>query len=209
MKPAEPTKCAPIAPLVFKDKPTKVVAYVCQTCGTVYSDKLGTGQHDAERCPQCSEWTCEECGKPASAFQWYCHNCLSQQRGAHARKKLAEAEAVPAADYPDDQGVVWEGAYYHSLDELLDHCDDEGISAPDRVWATTRECFTLDDEDIVTDAWENWTDGCDGMELENVAGTEELAAAVEAFNQANEHLVIFFETTTAVDLSTKNLPTTS
>ena len=139
--------------LVFADNPDKVVAYVCRACGTVYSDKLGTGQHDAERCPKCSEWTCEECGKPASAFQWYCMACLAKQRTSHARKKLAEAQAVRAADYPDDHGVVWEGNYYPSLDVLLDHCEYEGLDVPDRVWATRAECFTLNAEDIVTDAW--------------------------------------------------------
>lgn len=213
---AEPKRKALVDALVKQADPTKVVAYFCTNCGTVYSDKGGHGKQDAERCavksprrwgrsgpgPEeqtpCSEWACEDCGEECSPYQWYCSKCIGKHRVDHEAVKLAKAEVVP--DYPDDQGVVWNGEYYHCIDDLIDHCESGGDDIPDRVWATAPVPFRLNAEEILEHAFENWSEGCEDAEP-YYSGEDEFKAAVAAFNEANKDKVLFFETDKAVDLT--------
>lgn len=76
-------------------------------------------------------------------------------------------------DYPDDQGVVWDGNYYQCIEDLVDHCDMEGIEVPSLVWATSPKGGRV--------------------HITHIRGTEKLEKAVEKFNAANKHLVIYWE----------------
>ena len=213
---AEPKRKAPVDALVKQADPTKVVAYFCTNCGTVYSDKGGTGKEDAERCgvksrrrwgrsgpdPEeqtpCSEWACEDCGEECSPYQWYCSKCLSSRNVDREDVKLAKAEVIE--NYPCDQGVVSNGNYYHCIDDFIDHCESNEYDIPDRVWATEPRPFQLNADDILEHAFEEWSDGCEDAEP-YYSGEEEFRAAVAAFNEANKDKLLYFETNKAVDLT--------
>lgn len=207
---AEPKRKAPVDALVKQADPTKVVAYFCTNCGTVYSDKGGHGKYDAERCARverhrwnqeatpCSEWACEDCGEECRPYQWYCSKCIGKHRVDHEAAKLAKAEVVP--DYPDDQGVVWNGDYYQCIEDLIEHCEYDDIPIPDRVWATAQVPFALNADRILEHAFEEWSEGADDVDS-HFCGEDEFKAAVAAFNEANSGKVLFFETSKAVDLT--------
>jgi len=213
---AQPKRKAPVDALVKAQKPDEVVAYYCTNCGTVYSDKNGTGKYNAERCsrksskmwgrsghaPQdqtpCSEWACEDCGEECSPYQWFCSKCIGKHRTDWEKVKLAKAEVVP--DYPDDQGVIWNDEYHQCIDDLLEYCALRDIDVPDRAWATAPAPFALDADRILEHAFEEWSEGCEDAEP-YYCGEDEFKAAVAAFNEANSDKVLFFETDKAVDLT--------
>lgn len=207
---AEPKRKAPVDALVKQASPSKVVAYFCTNCGTVYSDKNGTGKEDAERCARkvrhrwnqeetpCSEWACEDCGEECSPYQWYCSKCIGSHRVDSEAVKLAKAEVIE--DYPGDQGVVWNGDYYHCIEDLIEHCEYDDIPIPDRVWATAPTPFRLSADDILEHAFEEWSEGADDVDF-HFCGEDEFKAAVAAFNESNSDKVLFFETDKAVDLT--------
>lgn len=212
---AEPKRKAEIGALIkARDVNTgeaaPVVAYFCKNCGTVYSNKGGVGKYNAERCSVkrpwkgdpskfCSEWACEQCGEPSSPYQWLCSKCLNKRRWSREKEKIAKAEL--AEDYPDDQGVFWEGNYYGCIEDVIDYCEGEGIDIPDRVWATEPVPFVLDMDGILDSAFENWAEGCGDIEP-SFRGRAGLRAAFKAFNEANSsHLVLYAEVNKAVDMS--------
>lgn len=216
---AEPKRRAVVEALVKASKPDETVAWFCTNCGTVYSDKGGHGKYDAERCavrrPQryarhcpatvdqtpCTEWACEDCGAECSAYQWYCSKCIGKHRTDSEDEKLAKTKDVIAAkDYPSDQGVVWDGNYHQCLEDLVDHCDNRDIELPRRVWATKPSFFQLNPDGILEDAWENWSEGCEDMGMDQICAEDEFKAAVEAFNKG-QSARIFWECGTAVDLT--------
>lgn len=208
---AEPSRRSVAEALVKESKPGEVVAYFCTNCGTVYSDKNGTGKEDAERCTvrriwnrdgdrskDCTEWSCEKCGEPCLPYQWFCHKCQGSHYERQEKEKLAKAEVVP--DYPDDQGVVWNGDYYQCIEDLIEHCEYDDIPVPDRVWATAPVPFALNADRILEHTFEEWSEGADDVDF-HFCGEDEFKAAVAAFNEANKNKVLFFETSKAVDLT--------
>jgi len=204
---AEPSREAVAEALVKRADPTKVVAWFCTNCGTVHAT-----EKDAKRCTTkrpyntdpgkfCTEWACEDCGEPASPYQWYCSKCLRKRQGVREAENLAKAQVViAAADYPNDQGVVWDSNYYQCLEDFADHCDNRDIELPDRVWATEPRFFTISIESILEHAFEEWSEGCDDAEP-NWSGEDELKVAVEVFNKANKGMILYWECNTAVDLT--------
>lgn len=183
--------------LVKDDDPHgKPVAWYCGQCGRVYKD-----QHDAERCGSCAIWECQRCGDKCAAFQKYCSSCRHDIRLGGEVEKLENAEKIPASKYPDDQGVVWQDEYYSSIDILLDHCELEEIEPPKLVWATAPERFKLDADEWVDYRLEEWLEGADeNFDFDSVKGRASLRAAIREFNDANSHLVLYFETNKAVVL---------
>lgn len=193
----EPAERSVAEALVKASDSTKVVAYSCATCGTVYKDKSS-----AERCPgvKCTKWTCKDCGQESRPYQLYCPECISKRYTASEEKRLMEVEEViPWHDYPDDQGIVWDNTYHQSIEDLDEACALEGIEFPKRVWATIPKAFKLDADDILSAAFEEWADGSDVDP--NYSGEGEFRKAVKAFNRANENLVMFQEVDKVVDLT--------
>jgi len=203
----QPSRRAVAEPLVKAAKPDEVVAWFCTNCGTVYKTK-----EEAERCTVkrgdipsecCTEWSCEECGAPSfSVYQRYCHGCMNTRRAKREQESLAKAEKViEAKDYPEDQGVVYDGKFYCSIEGFVEHCEDEGIEVPARVWATTPSKFALNADEILDYAWECFLDGCDELDMSNIEVADEFRAAVKSFNE-QQKATMYWECGTAVDLTT-------
>jgi hypothetical protein len=203
---AQPSRRAVAEALVKESDPSKVVAWFCTNCGTVYKTK-----DDAERCAMgkrkmrevepCTEWTCEECEQPAAPYQWYCQACLSRHRSEKEAKLLDECQKVTRAeDYPTDQGVCYDGEYYYCLEDLVETFDLEGWDLPPRVWATEPSIFSMNADDIIAAEVERWADSCDDVDIDQVAGREEFRAAVEAFN-AKQGMTLWWQGGGAVDLT--------
>lgn len=195
--PARPCQYARVDALGKQTDPWRIVAWYCMDCGRVFSTK-----EDAERCPKCSKWACEDCGEPCTPYQWFCIGCLQKRRLQRDRQRLAEASTVISwREYPSHQGVFWEDDYYESLMDLADHCDYNELKFPERVWASTPEPFRIDVEDVLEHAFETWAEGAPDVGR-CWEGEKELREAVAAFNDRNKDLVLFVETrTVAVDLA--------
>jgi len=205
---AEPSRRATVESLVkTSDLTGPIVAWFCTNCGTVYrtkddAERCTVKTRDRDRSKHCTEWTCEDCGEPAfSAYQWYCHGCLDKKRKARLELKLANSlSVVKAKDYPSDRPIIHDDDWHASLDEFLEHCEEEGLGVPARVWATEPEKFGLDADDILSGALENWSEGCDDFDMDLIHGEDEFRAAVKAFNEI-QTAVIYCECNTAVDLT--------
>ncbi len=182
-----------VGELVKRDSPEKVQAWYCLKCGNIYPDHNG-----AALC--CAEFFCDDCDNQAwSKWQHHCAECLAKFRLADEIRRLAKAEAIPAKDYPDKQGVFFDGEYHTCLDAFLDHCEMEKLEVPARVWSTEPETFALNADDILDAAWEDFAEGCEDAEMTNIVGEAELRTAVEAFNKA-QTLTLYWECDKAVDL---------
>ena len=213
---AEPSRRSVAAPLVKAGHPGEYVAWYCTNCGTIYKTK-----DDAERCAvkngearfakgrkgmddtkPCTEWSCEECGKPAFApYQWYCGSCLSKHRTARDQEKLAKAEkVVKAEDYPDDQGVVWDDEWYCCLEDFVEWCHNMDVDVPPRVWATSPSRFHVNADEILEAEFENWAEGCDDIGMDSIVGVDDFKAFVAAFNE-RQTATLWWECDTAVDLT--------
>ena len=208
---AEPSRRAVAETLVKQSKPDEVVAWFCTNCGTVYKSKddaercVVRNRHWHRHCPRpdsiksCTNWACEDCGVECTAFQWYCHKCIDKHRTDPDDEKLAKAEVVE--NYPSDQGVFWNGDYHQSIEDLIDHCEYNGIDIPDRVWATSPTPFSVSADNVLEHAFEQWSEGCEDAEP-CYSGEDDFRAAVKSFNEANSNKLLYFKTSKAVDLTT-------
>lgn len=136
--------------LVVKGKET-VVGYACALCGASFLIHRDAGieevrsQHDAAQ---------NHCGRKCACGEaldgHYQLACMKCQVAAHARKeqrRFEQAEKLTIEAY--DGPVFWEDEYYFSVDELLDHCEDQELELPTYVWATTPSRFSLSAEDVL------------------------------------------------------------
>lgn len=198
---AEPSRRAVAAPLVKQEDPTTVVAWYCTNCGTVHKT-----QDDAERCAQrkgCTEWTCEECGEPAFApYQWYCHKCRAVHQRQREEKELAEAlEVIPAAKYPSEYPVVYDGEFYPSVEDLIEAFEEDGCEVPKRVWATSPRIFQLDALSILESYFHEWVEEGSDADVHNLNGIAAFELAIEHFN-AEQDVTHYLETRrVAVDIA--------
>ena len=136
----------------------RLVAWACPKCGLLFllsandkEDERAAKMHQAaSHCVQ----NCA-CGKP---LDWHynlrCKDCRAAAEVEKEKARFAKAEKLALEDY--EGPVYWEGhegglgdGYFSSYAEVLDYCEDEGISVPEYVWACTPHPFTLNAEEIL------------------------------------------------------------
>ena len=87
------------------------------------------------------------------------------------------------------EGMDHNDGFFDSVSDLLEFCEDEGISPPKYAWTCSSRSFvTIDLDDILQRIEE---DGFEDYEASDAKGLAELKLAIEAFNLANESTVIY------------------
>ena len=162
-------------------------------CGVCHS-VAAPGNFDlSEKC-----CTCYDCGKPLAKDEkipygdgkgnrsLYHRACEERLRSEREAARLEKAELV--ADY---NGPVycegWRGSfgdgYFSDVAELEETLDDaEGPNRPEFVHCCTSRGISIDLSRILESATEESYEDCS----DDLSGVDELQAAVDAFNKANE-----------------------
>lgn len=158
--------------------------FYCSECRIVYSHK-----EDAEWCH--GERLCS-CGNKIPKYQHgrICNECQSKEWRERERKKeekrFEAATKIKESDYTGDH-VMDGDNFYESVEDAIDQYL-EG-QEPEYVWACkTHGVPTADVETVTCNILDNmWEDA----EESDLNGIEELSAALDAFNKANESIQLW------------------
>lgn len=174
--------------LVNAEKPEEVIAYACGKCGEVCAGiGKGPGMFHAESGfdfakRHCGPWICKTCGEEHDRkHQPTCRKCFDEAWA----KKCAEKEAKrfeKAEKITEYDGLVYcevassGDGYFHSVQDLIDHCECEDIDVPSYAWACTAFKPQINVVDMFEQALDEHHEGCE------LDCTEELAKYVEQWN---------------------------
>jgi hypothetical protein len=136
---------------------TETVAFVCPTCGAVFTlrkEQLPGPAREAvaaaavahcvpRRCP---------CGQLIEdKYYTRCRGCREEAERQKEQRHFEKAEKLTIEAY--DGPLYWEGhsaslgdGYFADAEELLGYCEDEEVDVPPFVWACSPHEFTLDGE---------------------------------------------------------------
>jgi hypothetical protein len=157
------------------------------TAGIYYCGKcrhVARTQAEAEQC--CKPRVCA-CGKKTEGYWTVCHDCREKAERAKEAKRFADAEKLTAWDGPVfAEGIGPQDGFFETVDDLTEHCEDNGMSLPPYVWPCDKVPFAVVDFDDIVEAaaYEDFDAG-------DLSGTAELKAAIEAFNEANKALCLW------------------
>lgn len=141
----------------------RLVAWACPKCGLLFILGANDTEEDHKRKVHEAAAHCVKdcaCGKP---LDWHynlrCKDCRAAAEVEKEKTRFTKAEKLALEDY--EGPVYWEGhmgglgdGYFSSYDEVLDYCEDEGLSVPEYVWACAPHPFTLNAEEIIEHALE-------------------------------------------------------
>lgn len=161
--------------------------WYCSECRAVHATEQA-----AIQCHATLLCACGEAVKQRGYTQ--CSKCDSAAWDERCRKTEAErfeaAQKIPAAEYAgavyaDGVGPEW----FETLDDYLEYIEDDGIAPAPYVWAAknigVRKVTT---EDVTESLLDGMWDEADESDLNGMA---ELAAALDAFNAANEFVTVW------------------
>ena len=170
---------------LYKQDGTATGVYFCESCRVVYSNK-----DDAEWCH--GERLCA-CGQKITQGyrQKTCNDCESKVWKEKERKKEAErfdaAKKIKASEYAGEMVYGHDDQYYSSVEKAIDQYL-EG-QEPEYVWACKNTgVIKASTESLYENMLENMWEDADVSDLN---GVDELDAAVDAFNKANESLSVW------------------
>lgn len=152
--------------------------FYCGECRIVHRT-----QNEAEAC--CVPKRCR-CGaelKPRTAWL-ICDVCRDSAEAKKDAEQYAAATKIKAEDW---YGPVWCGVggnegYYASVDDLLEHFEDDKL--PEQIYAcTTHPICRLDYDSIIEHATQ---DAYEGWDPDQLTGKAELVAALTEFNERNK-----------------------
>lgn len=166
---------------LYKKDASPAGVFFCSVCRSVYATK-----DQAEWCH--GERICA-CGKKVRQgyFQRKCDECQGKEwrekEAAKEAERFEKATKIKASDYTGDH-VMCGDKFYDSVEDAIDQYL-EG-QEPEYVWACEEHGIpTLDLDDVLCNVVENLWEDADTSDLN---GVEELEAALNAFNKANESL---------------------
>ena len=113
-------------------------AYQCGVCKKAYFDK-----DIAEKC--CVPRLCEDCGKEIESYRIVCEPC-------YEKRQFDKAEKLTYAQWDgwvQRDGYGYNEGYFESVDDLLQHCEDEDIEPPDWVFCCESREHKLNADDIL------------------------------------------------------------
>jgi hypothetical protein len=149
----------------------KVVAYVCDKCGLVYSDIRNDGREFAERC--CKDLVCG-CGQPARKGWTVCETCQAKQDREREEDDYNKAEKILLKDYAI--GVFYRDdfpgeGYIFGVDALNDYLDElDPAARPKYAWACIKKGFPhIDAGDLVDGYIDDFPEGViDDLDLNSL-----------------------------------------
>ena len=128
---------------------TKVEAFRCGECGLIYSEHT---PYSAERC-----CVCQDCGASTHKEHGGARSHLCQKCWGPHYAKLDADRLERATEIPDYAGpVVIDGdRYFQTMDDLLEHLEEDGDERPEFVHTCHIHSYSLDAESILQDLLEN------------------------------------------------------
>jgi hypothetical protein len=171
--------------------PSKV--WACAQCRYLTND-----QASAESC--CQPMPCRHCGQTTEKRKTaYLHDvaCEECSRRIHSEEDAARMDRAEKLDAWDGWVYEWGGSggrngYFESLDDYVEYLEAEHEDPsewPEFVYVADRESSpTLDADRILEGLLEGLWEGAD---IDDLNGVAELKKAVEAFNQANEKVILY------------------
>jgi len=177
--------------------------YYCSECKCVAKTK-----ERADEC--CAPYLCTGCGVelPRKNYRTVCSTCSAEREREREAARFAAAEKVAEWDgwlYSDEiQG--YNDGYYANVEELIEYIEDNTPEAgemsemdeeelaeiptlPEYLWTCDEERFATVSLDSIMDTIAD--DGYEDFDTDDLKGTAELGAALEAFNAANAHIVSY------------------
>jgi hypothetical protein len=174
---------------LYKQDGTKTNYFACGKCNRAELALSGQALEMVERC-----CTCYTCGKELTeqGNKVRCATCALDNRAKVEAHRLASATLVE--DY--DGHIYYEDAhsedrFFVDLADLREHF--ESTLQPGDPWPEFAFCCKgtrcrIDGQQVIDDAMQ---DGFEDLE-EDVQGRDELLAAIQAFNEANKHVVVWY-----------------
>jgi len=163
---------------LYKKDGTTSGAFYCSECRAIFGDETQAKNGHGERICECGN-------KIDQRYYEKCSACQSKQwkaeQDAKERERFEAAEKIPYADYKGE--MLYYGDRYHAdLEALEDHLFD--VPLPEYAWAckdvgvpkaTSEEII----EQLLAEMWED-------ADHNDLNGVDELDAAIDVFNKANE-----------------------
>jgi len=162
-----------------------------KACGIFYCSEcriVANTKEDAEWCHGPHLCACGE--KVTQSYRRICDRCQSKEwrekEEAREAERFEKAEKITEDEYTGEH--VYAGdSFYESVEYALNSYD-EGCG-PEYVWACKpRGLPKVGIEDVVCNLLDNMWEDADESDLE---GLPELEAALEKFNEANEHIQVW------------------
>ena len=158
--------------------------FYCSECRIVHSSK-----DQAEWCH--GEHKCA-CGASVTKghFQHMCEDCARKDWKAKDEAQEAErfekATKIKSSEYTGDHVMCGDKFYYSVMDAIDQYLDGQ---EPEYVWACKEHGLPkVDLEDVTCNILDNMWEDADESDLN---GIEELQAALDAFNKANESIQLW------------------
>ena len=169
---------------LYKQDGSGAGVFFCSECRAVHADQQKAASCHGERFCGCGE----------KIDRHYYSKCSECDRKEHKEKqeakeleRFAAAKKIPASEYKGGMIYGHDDKYYEEIEDCLDQyiegqepeyvwaCKDVGVK-----WATTESLY----ENMLENMWED-------AEVNDLNGIDELEAAVEAFNKANESISVW------------------
>lgn len=153
--------------------------FYCSTCRCVAKT-----QGEAERC--CQPYKCQKCGKECEKYWTICTECRKKEEAEKEQKRFDAATKIPAAEYSG--WLYFTDKFYEGVEQLLEDNPDD---SPEWAWACTANHFARVDVDDTLQRIAEDEDAYEDFDSSDLRGIDELTAAVDAFNKANEGVVSY------------------
>ena len=155
-----------------------------------YCGKCRLTAHDESMANRCCDPRCDSCGEPCSQYSSVCESCRRKQIEASEVERRAKATVLDSWDgciYAEGYG--YQDGYFQSIEDLLEYLEeaDDDLEWPRYAYVCEPEQIAIVDAGSIYDNFE-WPDG---MDYDDLNGTKEFEAAVDAFNKVNENVVAY------------------
>lgn len=169
---------------LYKESGDATGVFACGKCG-----RVGWNRDAAERC--CVPSKCVTCGKEEKMRE--CRECFNAKEVAKEAARFDAAEKITEWNgwvYSD--GLGYKNGFFESTEDLLDYIEDEpDFSQREYVWPCQPSPFVLVSADDIYEGIENDERAYENFDRNDLKGTEELEAAIAAFEKANEDIVSY------------------
>lgn len=172
------------------------------SAGVWYCDKCRAVSLTKEQADACHGERLCACGKPTSTrYNPKCRECDDRDFKAKCEREeedlFDKAAKIASKDWSGDQ-CYYEDHYFDSVEDFLDWAENNFIEPshyPEYIWqAHNQGVRKADIEDVIANCVDSLWEDADYSDLN---GVDELQAAIDAFNKANESITVWM-----VDYST-------
>lgn len=156
---------------LFSADGTPCTVWQCGKCARFYGEKEAYS----------SEWccTCRTCGAEIGDAKWECDKCWISNTSKRNMERLESATELVGYAGPVVSGI---DAFYPSVEEYADMCDSGLGDLPEFVHTCTIHHYHISLDDVIQDLHKE----ASLEDEQELSGVEELRAAVDKFNKANE-----------------------